>query len=235
MRSAFFAFLSLFVSFAFASADAATNPGSAFTCVKPLPSDTALLGKVQSQYAKVGTLSSHFTQASYLAALDTAEESSGQMYFQKPGKMRWNYVAPDEQVFIVDEKTLWFYQATDKQVVVDNFSDVLISDLPVAFVMGLGDLSRDFKLKDMCQSEKGIVLNLVPASASHGKDLQGFGLLIDAKENTPKGAKVTDVSGNQTTILFDEQKTNVSVASDIFTPTFPAGVDMIDRRKGAQG
>src|SRR3974390_573428 len=44
----------------------------------------------------------------------TVRVESGQAYFQKPGKMRWEYVQPEENLFLVDGKFTWFYSPADR-------------------------------------------------------------------------------------------------------------------------
>jgi outer membrane lipoprotein carrier protein len=41
---------------------------------------------------------------------------SGTAYFRRPGKMRWEYEAPEKNLFLVDGKTAWFYVPSDHTV-----------------------------------------------------------------------------------------------------------------------
>jgi outer membrane lipoprotein carrier protein len=41
---------------------------------------------------------------------------AGTAYFRKPGKMRWEYMAPEKNLFLVDGKTAWFYVPADHTV-----------------------------------------------------------------------------------------------------------------------
>ena len=41
---------------------------------------------------------------------------AGKAYFERPGKMRWEYEAPERNVFLVDGKTAWFYVPADHTV-----------------------------------------------------------------------------------------------------------------------
>jgi len=38
---------------------------------------------------------------------------AGQVYFRRPGKMRWEYASPEKNLFLVDGKTAWFYVPED--------------------------------------------------------------------------------------------------------------------------
>lgn len=41
---------------------------------------------------------------------------AGKAYFERPGKMRWEYEAPENNVFLVDGKIAWFYVPADHTV-----------------------------------------------------------------------------------------------------------------------
>ena len=41
---------------------------------------------------------------------------AGKVYFERPGKMRWDYESPEKNVFLVDGKNAWFYVPADHTV-----------------------------------------------------------------------------------------------------------------------
>ncbi|MFO0002307.1 MAG: LolA family protein, partial [bacterium] len=79
--------------------------------------------------------------------------------------MRWRYESPEIQEFGIAGSEVVLYQETDKQVIVDAASSVLLSDLPVSFLLGLGNLKRDFTLLESCKGEGGTILSVVPKDA----------------------------------------------------------------------
>lgn len=194
------------------------------------------LAKVQSRYAKVESLKAEFAQHSYMSALDISENSMGEVLFQRPGLMRWEYAVPHPQTFLVREKTMWFFQPREKQVLIDTLSDVLISELPVAFLLGLGNLTQDFKLVSACTTKQGLKFELQekPNQAKSAGNLAGFQLAVDA-EHLPSGAIITDVGGNVTRIVLKKTVVNTAITASEFAATFPSGIDIIDRRNAASG
>jgi len=220
------------------SATAAAQ-GKAFECSKEgeLTSVEAqqLLGKVQSTYASIETLHGNFQQDSYVAALDEQETSSGEMWFGKPGKMRWVYAKPRPQTVVINGSTLWLYQPENRQVVIDDIGNVLLSSLPVSFMMGLGNLSRDFALQGACRAGEGVVLRLVPqkkgVQETQAEALEGFALLVDSEKGLPKGAKISSLGGNVTAIVFSNLSPKAgSQPASRFVLEYPKGVDVMDRR-----
>lgn len=197
----------------------------------PLPTAAAarILYDVQTAYGSVSSLEATFVQDSYLAALDVSERSSGTMIYERPGRMRWEYTAPEPQSFVVRDGTVWFYQPRERQVLIDEFRDVLISDIPVSFLMGLGQLTKDFSVLRACVSGGSTVLELKPSGAEGGEQLQGFILVVDEKR-LPLGARVTDVGGNTTAIRLADRKLNRTIPADSFQVTIPPGTDVNDQR-----
>ena len=200
-----------------------------FNCFNDLPDGAIALKKLQDKYSTVKTMSARFVQNSHLAALDTSELSQGSLLFSKPGKMRWSYEQPETQEFISNGETLWFYQPADNQVLVDRFKNSFQSDLPVSFLLGIGDLNKQFSLKGSCKSDAGIVLQLAPKKSQD--DLQTIKILVDDKEFLPLGAELFDVAGNKNSFLFSQLSTNKAIQDSTFNPKFPKGTDIIDNRK----
>jgi outer membrane lipoprotein carrier protein len=193
-----------------------------------------ILTRVQDAYRKVSTLSADFEQDSFLAALDDSETSGGKMWFSKPGRMRWHYQSPEEQLFLVRDDTVWLHQVSDRQVIIDTFADILLTDLPVAFLMGIGDLEKDFTLEKVCQGSDGTILHLVPRTQRKGRSsddgLEGFRLLVNPDSWLPAGASVKSLGGNVTSIVFRNVRTGEPASDDLFSPSFPKGIDVQDRR-----
>lgn len=194
-----------------------------------------ILERVQSQYAQIESMRGLFRQDSYVAALDEGEQSSGEMIFAKPGRMRWSYKQPRSQEVVIKNGELWLYQPDKKQVMIDDIGNVLLSSLPISFLMGLGNITKDFDLASACRGKRGVVLRLIP----HGKKgdsgqsdaLEGFDLLVDESKNVPQGAKITSLGGNVTGIIFENlQLKGAEVDPGTFVLEYPKGVDILDKR-----
>lgn len=195
----------------------------------------ATLDKVQTQYIGIESMKGSFSQSSYVAALDEGEESSGEMIFAKPGRMRWTYKSPRAQEVVIRDQELWMYQPDKGQVMIDDIGQVLLSALPISFMMGIGNLAKDFDLSSACRSSEGVVLRLVPhtkeGAPAGGDELSGFDLLVDPVKNVPIGAKIASLGGNTTAILFKNLQLKVdSLPASTFVLEYPKGVDVLDRR-----
>lgn len=183
----------------------------------------------QSTYATVQSIKTKFIQESYLSSLDISETSEGEMTFERPGKIRWDYSVPEPQTFLLNNETVYLYQPADKQLVIDEMKEVLLSELPVSFIMGIGSLQKDFKILSACKNIDGNVLTLIPTNPK--TQVTELKLLIDKISNLPIGGRVLDSSGNVTAIVFKNLVTNIRFTSEQFTAHFPRGIDVHDKRK----
>lgn len=187
-----------------------------------------LMKKVSLAYQKIEGLSAKFSQTSSFLGFAEKNESEGEVFFRKPGKMDWQYVKPESQRFVSDGKTLWFYQPELEQVTVGDFKDSFQSDLPVSFLLGIGNIEDSFKLVKVCETEKGILLHLLPKTEDAA--VEKFNLLVENDQHRPLGAKMIDAAGNQTSILFENLVYNAGYRDISFNFEIPRGVDVIDQR-----
>lgn len=191
-----------------------------------------VIGNIQNSYNRITSISSNFTQSSYLAALDMSEISKGKMWFKRPGMMRWSYSEPEEQEFVIRDGKFWFYQILDSQVTIDQFESVMISELPLAFLMGMGNLANDFSLQKSCREGEKLIVVLKPKIAPSAEGaMELFSLLVDSVTYDLLGAEVSHLGGNRTTLYLINPEFNKVDKTDIFELNIPSGVDVIDRTK----
>ena len=71
-----------------------------------------LVQRFERRYRTSNTLQAAFLER-YLENGKEVRSESGMAYFGKPGKMRWEYQAPERNLFVVDGKWSWFYVPAD--------------------------------------------------------------------------------------------------------------------------
>jgi outer membrane lipoprotein carrier protein len=187
-----------------------------------------LLSDLQLSYSKVKNFKSEFSQQSYLASLDITEGSTGKVIFEKPGNMKWIYEKPERQEFLLANSNAYFYQPEQKQLVIDRLDQILLSEIPVAFMMGVGNLKQDFSIDSACKVNQGFLVSLNPTRKT--LNLKQLKILIDKNSFYPIGAKVIDESDNVTSVVFSNMIQNSSLENNTFNPDYPSGIDINDRR-----
>jgi outer membrane lipoprotein carrier protein len=201
-----------------------------FVCKNEVNADyyERMLNRVSSASDTIKNLKADFVQESYLLGLDKIENSSGKVLFQKTAKMRWDYQSPEKQLFVMDGKNVWYYQPSQNQVIVSDLQASFKSSVPVSFLLGLGTLADTFVLQNACRTDVGIMLTL--NLKENDDSLDKFYLLVRHTDYAPLGAKIVDLGGNETSIVFKKLILNQPIKPAEFHFTPPQGLDIIDNR-----
>jgi outer membrane lipoprotein carrier protein len=77
--------------------------------------DTEPIRRMEHRYRAAKTLQATFLER-YTENDRTVRVESGVAYFRRPGKMRWEYAAPENNLFLIDGKMAWFYVPGDHTV-----------------------------------------------------------------------------------------------------------------------
>ena len=80
--------------------------------------EESLAEQLQRKYASIKDFSADFVHAYQGGVLKKQITERGHVLIKKPGKMRWEYVAPEEKVFVSDGVKMYSYLPQDKQVIV---------------------------------------------------------------------------------------------------------------------
>mgnify|MGYP001593145030 FL=1 len=189
-------------------------------------SDQQALDAIQSQYEKILTFEADFTQRSYVKMMNQTQDVKGRVQIKKPGKMRWVYGAPDTQILISNEKTLWLYVPDEEQATKVPVESIYSSNTPALFLAGKGKLTQAFDVESVSQEDKNILVTLVPKSAEQG--LTRLVLQADKKNFQITGSTVYDKLGNKTEIRFNRIQVNHEIPEEQFQLKSPPGVEILD-------
>jgi outer membrane lipoprotein carrier protein len=178
--------------------------------------------RVDQYLSGISTWSADFEQRIEGDQGTPARTASG--HLQKPGKFRWNYAAPNEQMVLADGRKLWFYDKDLGQANVRDL-DASLDGSPAMLLASQSAVSKEFDITDL------------PASAGlewfQLKPKHGAGDFLAARVGFLKGEPVrmllADKLNQLTEIRFSHAVRNQPIAADVFTFTPPPGVDVIGR------
>jgi outer membrane lipoprotein carrier protein len=153
----------------------------------------------------------------------------GHLLVKKPGKMRWDYTAPEPKQFVSDGLKLYSYVPQDKQVIVSPVGRDDDATTPALFLAGKGSLVRDFT-PSLVDLPMGLppgsrALKLVPKARE--RDYDWLVLAVDPSTLAIRGLVTSDAQGGTSTFSFLNLKENVGVADSEFVFKIPRGVDVI--------
>jgi outer membrane lipoprotein carrier protein len=166
----------------------------------------AVSAQVQARYDGVRSLRARFDQESRNVAFGgaggpDAAPSRGRVEFAKPGRMRWEYEAPEPSLVVSDGKKLWIYDPKAKEAQVLSVDQGFLSAAAIQFLLGEGKLLESFEVKARrCDPERA-ELELRPrAEASYER----IDLVVDRKTGWIRETTVFDLLGNETRVRFED-------------------------------
>ena len=151
--------------------------------------------------------------------------AAGRLYLQKPGKFRWDYTKPSEQLVLADGKQIWFY---DKDLAQANVRDMDagLAATPASLLSGSGSVSTQFTVTALPASVGLTWYQLVPKHADTDFQLVRIGF---NKNGELASMFLADKLNQITQLTFSNPKRNDKFAPDLFTFVPPPGVDVIGR------
>ena len=171
------------------------------------------------------TATARFEQQVFDRAGKVVDRASGTFAFQRPGKFRWTYEKPHQQVLVGDGTKLWIHDPDLNQVTVKRIG-AAISSTPAALLAGKDDITALFTLRDAgTGAQDGLAwVEATPKAQDTGFERVRLGL----KGKTLAAMELFDQLGGHTKLAFSDLKTNVAVAPDLFHFSPPKGADVLE-------
>jgi outer membrane lipoprotein carrier protein len=185
--------------------------------------ESQLLDRIQDHYQHTTSFSAKFTEE--LIGISASKRTRyGRVSYKRPGRMRWEFDAPQTETVVSDGRKLYDYQPDLNQVLEVPLDRAFKSAAPLSFLLGMGDLRRDFNVSIQPYAASDPMLRVV-LTPKGGGDRVEMGL--NPSTYDLMAAKVTDALGNTTSIRFNSVRTNVQLADSMFRFEVPPGADVV--------
>jgi chaperone LolA len=182
--------------------------------------DSAAL--ILKAYEGVSDLSARFSQITTIETTEIEKAASGNVFFKRGGKMRWEYEGADPQLIVSDGKVLWFYQVRDRTAVRRDTAYLPPSaKVALDLLGGLRDAGKYFEQSSCGEG----CLELKPKKTD--PDLKRL-VVRHAADGFIVSVTSENALGNITKVEFSEAKKNTGVKDALFTFTPPEGVEVVD-------
>jgi outer membrane lipoprotein carrier protein len=215
--------VALLLAGAVTTAARAQNPGA--------PPAAEVGAALQRHYDGVRDFTASFTQTYEGGVLRKKAVERGTVKVKKPGRMLWNYVAPEKKTFVSNGKNIYLYVPADKQVMVSEVPGEDKATSAVLFLMGKGNLTRDFNVKyGTGGTATSHVLRLDPKIRQ--ADYDWLEITLDRKTLQIQSLTAGDMQGGTSTFQFTDLKENVGLADNLFAFTIPRGTEVITSGQG---
>lgn len=153
------------------------------------------------------------------------QESRGSFVFQRPGRFRWVYDKPADQVIVGDGKRVWIYDRQLNQVTVRKM-EAALGSTPAALLAGGTGVEKAFELSDG-GGKDGLEWVLArPRDQDAGFESVRMGF----DGNDLRAMELKDPFGQTTVLRFSRLERNPKVEAGSFRFDPPKGADVLGER-----
>src|SRR5229473_1049211 len=190
----------------------------------PMKSDLKqVLTRLQRHYRDTKSFSAKFNEEISTVGAPKRQRS-GVVSFRKPGRMRWEFAAPEVQTIVSDGEMLYSYDPELNQVVETPLKQALKSSSATSFLLGMGNINRDFKAAFANSVASDGLVHLLLDSKAGGYKIE---VGLDPKTYNLMTLTLTDQLGDVTRINFSDVHDNVELPDSNFAFNAPAGADIV--------
>jgi len=219
MWKAIFAAIAIFLATA-APVRAATTAPAGAPVSKHLKQ---VLDRLQRHYRDTNSFSAKFSEE--IAPVGAPKRNRrGTVLFRKPGRMRWEFESPEKQTIVSDGETLYSYDPDLNQVVETPLKQALKSSSATSFLLGIGNINRDFKAAFATPAAPTGLIDLILDARTGGYIIE---VGLDPKSYNLMRLTLTDQLGDVTKIDFSDVHDNVELPDSIFAFKVPPGADVV--------
>lgn len=192
------------------------------------PTADTVARDLQRKYDRVTDFSADFVHSYRGGVLRQQAVERGTLLVKKPGKMRWEYTAPEKKSFVSDGHKIYSYIPQDRQVIIGTMPHDENAPTPALFLTGQGNITRDFGVvfDTVAEARTGsLALKLTPKRKQ--PEYESLTLVVDAKTLTLQMLITLDAQGGRSAFTFSNLKENVGVADNQFVFKMPRNVDVV--------
>ena len=150
------------------------------------------------------------------------QETRGNFVFQRPGRFRWVYDKPADQVIVGDGTRVWIYDRQLNQVTVRKMTAALGST-PAALLAGSSGIEKAFALSDSGEKDGLEWMDAKPREREAGFERVRMGFGKDGLQ----AMELTDHFGQTTHLRFSKLERNPQVNPSELKFEAPKGADVL--------
>ena len=190
------------------------------------PSAVDTARSLEQKYERVKDFTADFSHTYEGGVLKRKTTEQGTVAIKKPGKMRWEYRAPEKKTFVSDGRQIYSYIPADKQAIVSDVPREDAATTAVLFLAGKGNLLRDFDVTfASAPAADRIALKLNPRQKQ--RDYDWLVVTVDKATMQIRALTAADRQGGRSTFQFTNYRENTGVADKVFEFKIPKGTDVI--------
>jgi outer membrane lipoprotein carrier protein len=203
---------------------------AALLAAAPPPDTAAILRSLENAGRGLKTMKASFVETKLLVLLNEKQETRGDVLLQVPGRLRWNYTTPQPSAMVIKDGLFSRYIPKSKQVFRGHAKGE--ADLLVGFGPGAAGLGKKYEVtlvgEETVSGTPTYILDLKPRPDQASSGLfSGIRLWVDKARSIPVQTRLTEPTGDHTTIRFEGVVLNGPVAASAFDLKLPSGVEEV--------
>ena len=184
-----------------------------------------ILDRMEKHYAG-NSFTAQFIQESTVQAMEITDFASGRILARHPGKMRWEYEKPEQQIIITDGFKLWIYRPADNQVMTGSAPAFFSDGKGASFLSDITLVRKKFNISlDESKDDFFYELKLQPLE----KTLDVTDIRLSVTKNTFTVVRVVTYNsyGDKNHIEFLNHAFNAKLDDSLFSFETPEGADVL--------
>jgi len=193
----------------------------------PAPPDASrVLRSLERAGQGLKTMKADFVETKVIVLLSDKQETRGDVMLQVPGRLRWNYTSPQPSVMVIKDGAFARYIPRSKQVFRGAAKGE--ADLLVGFGPGAASLGKKYEVtlvgQEAVAGAPAWVLDLKPRSEATSGLFAAIRLWVDEARSIPVQTRLTEPTGDHTTIRFEKVVVNGALSAGAFDLKLPKDV-----------
>ncbi len=192
-----------------------------------------IINKIELKRKSINVFVSDFSQRKEIQPFEEKRHSIGRFSYQSPDKVIWDFFTPEKNKVVMKDSRVYIVTENLKQVQILLIEENSQFDFLMA---GLGtpleNLFKRFNVKYFeNNSDLTYRFHLTPATEEFVSIIESFEIIIDKERLIPVSTKLTEVSGDITTMDFSETQINIDIDPKLFDYKIPTDYEIIDYRE----
>jgi outer membrane lipoprotein carrier protein len=184
-----------------------------------------ILSGIEKAYSGKG-FSAAFDQEATIKAMQITDTAKGQLFVRRPGKMRWEYTAPEPQIIITDGASLWVYRPLDNQVMTGKAPAFFGDGKGAGFLADIRQVRSGFVVEQE-KSQMAGEYRLLLTPKQQTPDVTAVRLTISADTFIITDVVTVNAYGDETWIKLKDYRFNQDFDNEVFSFDIPPGTDVL--------
>lgn len=207
---------------------APSRPLAAVMAAGESPALHRLLERLQRHYQETESFTAKFDETITRPGAPPLKRN-GALSWLRPGRIRFDYAAPQPETIVSDGHTLYDYDPGLNQVIETPLKNAIKAQAAAALLLGAGNLERDFAASSpSTPSRDGLEYAILTPRVGGPRVEIG----ADAATSNIVSLTITDALGNRTGFHFFAIRLNVAIAASVFSFKTPDGADVVTSGAG---